>query len=73
MKGAGKRGGFELMLSLSLCDDCHRGSAGLWFNTMADNNRADGQMAMYVGLDICMRVCVCLHARVCGESRGACL
>lgn len=43
-----ERRGFELMLSLSLCDDCHRGSPGLWFNTMADNNRADGQMVMYV-------------------------
>lgn len=61
-EGGGKRGGFELILSLSLCDGCHRGSAGLWFNTMADNNRADGQMAMYVPKDFCVSVCVHLHA-----------
>lgn len=33
---------FELILSQSLCDDCHRGSSGLRLNTTADNNRADG-------------------------------
>lgn len=46
------------MLSLSLCHDCHRGSLGLWFNTMADNNRADGQMVMCA--DVCVCVCVCM-------------
>ena len=56
------------MLSLCVCDDCHRGSAGLWLNTMADYNRADGRMAMYV----CERVCVCVHAGVCRKGRGAC-
>lgn len=64
------------MLSLSLCDDCHRGSPRLWFHTMADNNRTDGQMAMHVHQNVCVRwacVCVHLHAWVCRESRGACL
>lgn len=48
------------MLSLSLCDDCHRGSLLLWLTTMADNNRADGQIAMYVYKDLCEGVY--LHA-----------
>lgn len=54
------------MLSLSLCHDCHRGSLGLWFNTMADNNRADGQMVM------CADVCVCVSAclSVSGEQES---
>ena len=64
-EGGGKRGGFGLMLSRSLCDDCHRGSVGLWFNTMADNNRADGRMAMCVCKDICVCVCVCVCASAC--------
>lgn len=49
------------MLSLSLCDDCHRGSVGLWFNTMVDNNRADGQMATYVGVFVRVHVRICMH------------
>lgn len=49
------------MLSLSLCDDCHRGSVGLWFNTMADNNRADGRMAMCVRKGIRVSVRICMH------------
>lgn len=57
------------MLSLSLCHDCHRGSLGLWFNTMADNNRADGQMVMCA--DVCC-VCVCVSAclSVSGEQES---
>lgn len=35
------------------------GSFGLCFNTMADNNRADGQMVMYLHKDFCL--CVCMH------------
>lgn len=53
-----ERWGFELMLSLSLCDDCHRGSLSLWFYTMADNNRTDGQIAMYVCKDLYEGVCL---------------
>lgn len=49
------------MLSLSLCDDCHRGSAGLQFNTMVDNNSADGQLAMYVRKDSWVWVSICMH------------
>ena len=63
----GERGGFELMLSPCLCDDCHRGSLGLWFNTMADNDKADGQMVLYVREDLCE--CICMH--VCASGAQA--
>lgn len=49
------------------------GQPGLWFNTMADNNIADGKMAMYLGLELCVCcVCICMHGCA-GGSREACL
>lgn len=45
------------------------GQPGLWFNTMADNNIADGKMAMYVRT-VCV-LCVHLHAWVCRGEQGS--
>lgn len=57
----GKGGIWTDVICETCCYDYQRGSVGLWFNTVADNNRTDWFMGVYARTDVCACVCVCMH------------